>query len=319
MRFMLVDATNQYIRNWLVNPTLSSNNGPAGGICGTLKTLQKLSREINPDGIIFCWDGSGGSSRRKAKNKNYKEGRKPLKMNYESNMTADESLRNRLWQMSRLMEYVNQLPIIQFMFDSVEADDIIAILCRELKEHQKVIVSADKDFYQLVDDKTIVLRPVQKQLVTVAKIVDEFAIHPNNFAISRAICGDNSDNMKGIAGAGLATVAKRFPFLKEPETATFQMIFEHCKESQGTVKLYEHILEEKKLIKDNYELMQLSCPSVPFHVRQNVQETLQEYPTGFNKTEFKKMLFSDGFGCELNWDDLYVAMNRISEKQKENQ
>ena len=67
---MVVDMNNQYLRAYIMNPSLSPNGQPIGGVVGTLKIMQKLCREINPDQIVICWDGEGGSSKRKAMNKN---------------------------------------------------------------------------------------------------------------------------------------------------------------------------------------------------------------------------------------------------------
>ena len=228
MRYMIIDSLNQFLRSLVVNPTLSPNGQRIGGIVGYMKTLQKLSREIKPDRIIVCWDGQGGSARRRSENKNYKEGRKPLRLNWNNDLDEEATLKNKLWQTSRLMEYLNHLPVCQLMFASTEADDIVSIVCKELPNDQKVIVSSDKDFYQLLDDKTIIFRPVQNELINRKKILEDFGIHPNNFAISRAISGDNSDNLSGVKGAGLATVAKRLPFLKEEKRSE-----EHTSELQS--------------------------------------------------------------------------------------
>ena len=51
-RLMVVDGNNQYLRAYIVNPSLSPNGQPIGGVTGTLKILQKLCKEINPDHII---------------------------------------------------------------------------------------------------------------------------------------------------------------------------------------------------------------------------------------------------------------------------
>jgi len=310
MRYMIIDSLNQFLRAMVVNPTLSPNGQPVGGVVGYMKTLQKLSREIKPDRIIVCWDGKDGSTRRRIDNKNYKEGRKPLRLNWDNNQTEEDTLKNKLWQTSRLMEYMNNMPVCQLMYASTEADDIISLVCKELPNDQKIIISSDKDFYQLLDDKTIIYRPVQNEFVNRKKILDEFGIHPNNFAISRAICGDNSDNLKGVKGAGLATVAKRFPFLKEEKSATFDDIFEACKQD-SKVKLYESVLSSQQLIQNNYKIMQLYMPSMPPHVKIGVRDALDSYPKEFNKTEVRKMFMVDGMG-ELNWEDLFSSMLKIS-------
>ena len=55
----------------------------------------------------------------------------------------------------RVIEYLNQTPILQFMEPDIEADDVIAYIKGSpmFQSWQKVIVSADKDFIQLLDEK----------------------------------------------------------------------------------------------------------------------------------------------------------------------
>ena len=80
-RLLVIDALNMYFRAYIVDPSLSTNGQPIGGLKGFLKILQKLVRETTPDGIVICWDGIGGSQRKKTMNKDYKAGRKPLRFN----------------------------------------------------------------------------------------------------------------------------------------------------------------------------------------------------------------------------------------------
>ena len=57
-------------------------------------------------------------------NKNYKEGRKPPRLNRGPRvLTEAEETTNKVWQLQRLTEYFNEMPLVQFMFSGVEADD----------------------------------------------------------------------------------------------------------------------------------------------------------------------------------------------------
>ena len=126
-RVLFVDALNMYFRSYIVDPSLSTNGQPIGGVKGFLKILQKLVRETRPDQVVVAWDGPGGSRKRKSINKNYKEGRKPLRLNRDiKHLTENEELENKLWQQARLFEYLNEMPISQVLLPEVEADDIIA-------------------------------------------------------------------------------------------------------------------------------------------------------------------------------------------------
>tara|TARA_Y100000592_G_scaffold10563_2_gene14944 strand:+ start:62 stop:1111 length:1050 start_codon:yes stop_codon:yes gene_type:complete len=312
-RVLIVDCMNIYLRSYIVDPSLSDNGVPIGGVKGFLKSLQKLCRETRPDKVIIAWDCGGGSRKRKRVDKNYKAGRAPLRLNREiRNLTLEQERDNKIWQQIRLSEYLNQLPVIQFCLEDVEADDIISYLCqnKRLKEYQKIIVSSDKDFYQLCDDYTIVYRPTQKQIHNKYSITEEYNIHPKNFALARSISGDPSDNLRGIQGAGLKTISKRFPFLKEDQDYLITDIVDHCESVDKQLLVHKRILEGVDLIKKNYKLMQLYSPSLSPVMKSQVNYILENSESEINLTEFRKMAMADGFG---EWDssDLIIAMRRV--------
>ena len=124
-RVMIVDAFNQFIRGYIVDPSKNPNGQPIGGMRTFINIMNKITREIDPDMIVVVWDGKGGSKKRRAMNKNYKAGRKPLRVNWNSDeMTAQDTDNNKLWQQLRVIEYLNQTPMVQFMEPEVEADEV---------------------------------------------------------------------------------------------------------------------------------------------------------------------------------------------------
>ena len=316
---MIIDCMNIYLRSYIVDPSLSQNGVPIGGFKGFLKTLQKLCREVKPDKVIVAWDCGGGSRKRKSIDKNYKAGRPPVRLNREvRNLTLREEQDNKVWQQIRLSEYLNELPIIQYCIEDVEADDIISYLVqnKRLRDWQKIIISSDKDFYQLCDDKTIIYRPTQKEILNKYSVVEQFGIHPNNFALARAIAGDPSDNLKGVKGAGLKTISKRFSFMREEQDYLIEDIVKHCENVEKPLLVHKRILEDIEVIKKNYRLMQLYSPSLSPTVKSKVNYTLENADMAFNLTELRKMMMIDGFG---EWDnmDLSIAMRRIVAQSKE--
>ncbi len=308
---MVVDGNNQYLRAYIINPTLSTNGQPIGGVVGMLKILQKLCKEINPDQIIICWDGENGSSKRKSMNKNYKEGRNPIRLNRDvRNLTENEELANKIWQQTRLAEYLNQLPVIQFLYSNIEADDIISYVVNHQKyaDWQKVIVSSDKDFIQLIDNKTILFRPIQEEILNVKRVLEEYSIHPSNFALARSISGDTSDNIQGIKGIGLATIAKRFPILAENKNYFISDLTNYAEDKDGSV--YEKVCDNVELIKENYDIMQLSSPQISIQTKSQINNVIEEFTPEFNQMEFKKMSIQDGFGM-VDFSSLFSVMKKF--------
>lgn len=312
-RLLVIDSLNMFFRAYIVDPSISTNGQHIGGLKGYLKILQKLMRETKPDKVIICWDGPGGSQKRKQMVKSYKSGRKPLRLNRNADLLDDaEESKNQIYQQTRLFEYINQTPIIQLIVEGVEADDVISFVVNDSRHKgwEKVIVSSDKDFYQLCDDETIIFRPIQKEIKNKNKIIEEFDIHPTNFALARAIAGDKSDNLKGVDRVGLPTVAKRLPFLKEEKTYTIKEVENYCKERKDDVKAYENIAEQIDVVETNYKMMQLYTPSISVQGKNKIKWALDEFDYYFNKTEFIKMTINDGFGSG-DWSSLFESLNKI--------
>ena len=314
-RVMIVDAYNQFMRSYIKDPSTSFNGQPIGGSKGFLKILNKLCREIKPEAIVVVWDGAGGSKKRRSVNKNYKAGRKPARLNRVNSVLTDEQeAESRVNQQVRLMEYLNTTPVVQFIEPNIEADDVIAFVSRftKYREWQKVIVSSDKDFIQILDDKTVLYRPVQAEVLNTNKVLESYGIHPNNFALARAISGDPSDNLKGVPGVGLGTLKKRFPMLAESRTCDFQSIFEHCDKmlEENKLKVYTSILGSREVMISNYKIMQLALPSIAPQTKRAITQVIDEHNPEFNKTKFKGMMFSDGFG-EISLSDFFQTLNRI--------
>ena len=319
-RVLIVDALNMFFRAYIVDPSLSTNGQPIGGLKGFLKILQKQIRETKPDEVIIAWDGHGGSRRRKSVNKNYKEGRKPIRLNRSiRNMTENEEMENKVWQQTRLFDYLNEMPIAQVMLPEVEADDVIAAVTNldYYKGWQKVIVSSDKDFLQLCDHETVLYRPIQKVVMNRNKVIEEYGIHPTNMALARAIVGDKSDNLEGIPGIGLKTVAKRFPFMAESKACTIDDLVSLCENHEDSkLKVYTSIVEGREVIEQNYGLMQLYVPSLSPQGKQKIKYSVEKSEKHFNQTEINVMMLQDGMGV-WDWSTLFTTMKRIAANARE--
>jgi len=313
-RIMLVDGQNQFMRSYIVNPTLTPHGDPCGGVVGFLQSMNKFCRMISPDVLVVVWDGEGGSNKRKKKNKNYKAGRKPPKLNrWGSSMSADQLRTNQIYQQVRLIEYLNQTPIIQFREPGVEADDVISYVksMQTFEDYNKVIISSDKDFIQLLDEKTVLMRPTQGEVLNRNRVLEEHKIHPRNFALARSMVGDKSDNLDGIHGVGLKTVAKAFPFLAEDKDYLLQDVKQHSESTESGLSIYEKVLEEYAKVCNNYSIMQLSTPLISIQCANRIEQRFEEYSPLYNKTEVNKMLSVDG-QTTLNLGHLSTTFNSMT-------
>ena len=135
-------------------------------------------------------------------------------------------------------------------------------------------------------------------------------IHPNNFALARAIAGDKSDNLPGVPGVGLKTLAKRFPFLVYEEEYDCEKIVTNCALQGKRLKLHENIIKSEALVKNNYKIMQLYSPNIRPVNRIFIDNAIINFEPEFSRLNFTKMLFSDDLGY-VNFEELTRIMKNI--------
>jgi len=121
-------------------------------------------------------------------------------------------------QLGRVREVVRSMNLPIFEVEGFEADDVIGTLAVQATRHspgklETVIVTGDKDALQLVNDgKVLVYVPARGKIP--AKIYDEavveerLGVKPNQVTDLKALMGDSSDNIKGVAGIGPKTAAE---------------------------------------------------------------------------------------------------------------
>ena len=147
------------------------------------------------------------------------------------------------------------------------------------------------------------------------KIIEEYGIHPNNFAMARAVVGDKSDNLDGVSGVGLKTISKRFPFFAEERDVFLKELVEFCEKQESKLKVFTAITESIELIKENYDLMQLYSPSLSVQTKKSIDWTVKGFQFTFNKTGTDIMMLQDGIN-EINWSSMYEDFKRIQRNNK---
>lgn len=318
MRHLIFDGLNIFIRSFVVNPTMDVNGDHAGGLMGFLGTINKLVREVQADYVYVVWDGEGGSWKRRSLYKDYKAGRKP-RLNREYGMESpEEQLVSMKTQLMRLDRYLNYLPIRTLKVKGLEADDVIAYLVGHEIPHddEKVIVSSDKDFYQLLDSKTSMYVHTKKKYYTANDMTDELSVLPENYIIMKCLTGDGSDNIEGIRGIGPKTVVKLFPFLLE-RRATLDEMFEHAElgsdDGRGKAK-YRAILENRELVIGNERLMQLSNPFMSPMAARSIRYQVREITPKYRPTDMRLQLTRDGL--QIKASDFFSVFKEQMHRSK---
>ncbi|MEU0808095.1 DNA polymerase I [Streptomyces sp. NPDC005970] len=160
-------------------------------------------------------------------------------------------------QVELIGEMLDAMNIPRFAVEGFEADDIIATLATqaEAKGFEVLIVTGDRDSFQLVSDHVTVLYPTKgvSELTrfTPAKVEEKYGLTPRQYPDFAALRGDPSDNLPGIPGVGEKTAAKWIN-----QFGSFAELVERAGEVKGKVgdKLREH-LEAVKLNRQLTELV----------------------------------------------------------------
>jgi len=290
---LIVDGLNLFTRHFIANPATSENGESIGGITGTLGGIAKLCERFRPDRIIVVWE-SGGSARKRAIYKDYKSGRRPQRLNRYYGDDIPNTVNNRNYQIETLISILSNLPVVQIYVKECEADDVIGYICSySFKEWKKVIVSSDKDFYQLLNKKTLIYSPTWKKFVSFKEVKEKFGISAQNFCLGKSICGDPSDSIPGVKGAGFKTVAKRFPFLIEENFFSISNIISECREkieSGSKVKVYKEILESEDVIRRNWKLINLDTNALSHHQIKKITGAIDTFSPARNKMIILKIL-----------------------------
>ena len=292
---VIIDISNLYIRSFIAYPSMSTLTGAqTGGIVGSLKMISRLLRETSPTNMYIVWE-SGGSVKRKSIYKEYKQHRKPEKLNRYYGDDLPDTDENRLHQMIVLMNCLKCTPTCQVYVPDCEADDVIAYLSQgPLKLHEKIIASSDKDFYQLLDEKTKMYSFYKKSFVTKENVLETFRVSSNNFAIAKALCGDISDNIPGIVGVGFKTVANRLAFLGTDENVILQDVFDYCSSHVTESTFYKKVLDNTDTVKRNWKLVNLGSGPLSNDQVQKVDHAIGTFVPFLDKMALVKCLVKEG-------------------------
>ena len=299
-KVLIIDGLNSFIRVFSAVPLVNDDGDHIGGYIGFMRSIAAVIRQFKPSRCIIVFDGKGGSARRKKMHSGYKEGRTmstKFNRSYEtSEQTLEQELESMRMQMGKLSEYLQCLPITLISIDNIEADDAIAYLTTEVfrpKNSEVIIMSDDKDFIQLVDEKTHVWRPVEKKYYTPKEVIDKFGIPSHNFIHYKIFMGDSSDNIKGINGIGIKTMQSKFPILLEDKRITLDESIDYCKSKIDDHKIYKTVVDNESTVKLNWNLMSLEELDISAHFKLLIVDLANQPIPELNAFKFKKMFMMD--------------------------
>ena len=318
-RVLIVDGLNTFIRSFAVNPAINEDGLHVGGLVGFLKSIRYSCDILKPSRCIIVFDGKNGSGRRQKIYPEYKATRKVkrrLNRNVDWGTAPQDEQQSMKQQMGRLIEYLEQLPLTLICVDGVEADDTMSYVSQQLLPKSDVILmSTDKDFLQLIDDRVKVWSPTKKKLYNKQAVLEEFGIPSRNMLTYRILDGDKSDNINGVQGAGLKSLIKYIPQITEDKDFTAMDLINFVNNSDSKIKLLENIKKSSNLLKRNYLLMQLNKVDIPNHTKMKIQGAVNGKVPQLVKYRFQTMFLKDKLTSSIpnldSWIMEFVRLDRF--------
>lgn len=188
---ILIDTFGFLFRSFFALPPLSAPNGrPTGVLMGFTNLILALHKEYRQQPLIFALE-SQEENLRKGIDPNYKA-------------TRPEIAADLAEQIPIVIEWISKMNLKSLNAAGFEADDVIASLARRAyaEGYQTTIITHDKDFCQLVNDRVRLYNPVSKSFMTEESCFEKYGVTPAQFVDYQSIVGDASDNVPGVRGIG---------------------------------------------------------------------------------------------------------------------
>ena len=310
---LIIDGLNVFTRHFVVNPTMSDQGNHVGGLIGFLKAIRLLCEKTNPSQVIVAWEG-GGSPRRRAIYPEYKHGRRPQKLNRFYTDIPD-TYHNRDNQVSLIIEALRHVPVMQVYVSDCEADDVIGYLVKHTFVDQKcVIVSSDKDLYQLLSENVIQWSPGQKVFITTRHVKEKFGMHHTNFCTARCFTGDPSDGIPGIPRAGFKSLSKRITILQEEEDVSVDDVvkFAEAELENKKLLLYNNIVEGADIARRNWKIMFLGTSNLSASQIEKIDYAVNTFDPQRNKIELMRMMLREGIK-NFDVDSFFMTANIVGQ------
>lgn len=283
-KLVLIDGNSLLNRAFYATPMFTTKDGqPTNGVFGFIKLLLKIISDKRPTHVAVAFDVHAPTFRHNLYDE-YKAGRKPMPTELSS-------------QFPIVKELLKLMNICVCEMSGHEADDIIGTLAKRFSL-PTYIYTGDRDSYQLVDESTNVCftRKGVSDILELSEenFVNEVGLKPAQIIDLKALMGDKSDNIPGVAGIGEKTA-----YTLLANYGSLDGIYAHIEEIKGATQ--KKLLENKETAYFSYQLatIELDAP-----VELTLKDCMLKMPFSaevkrkFVQLEFKSMLGMNIFADE---------------------
>lgn len=250
---LAIDFNNLLYSSYYGPELINSNGMNVNAINGFFHKLRNLVEIFNPISIVIACDLSRSKTFRRRLFRDYKAQRKPIDKEFINQIDVTK-------QLCALLGY-SIIDNIEF-----EADDIMGMTSRLCRDNnlECVIVSSDKDMYQLLTDTTYISSPRIEELITQDWLLNKYNVAPAQWIEVKMLQGDKSDNIPGIPKIGEVTALRLIQ-----DYGNIENIYKHINHLKPAIR--ETLLENKHTLEllrqlvtivTNYTLIGMDMSSI---------------------------------------------------------
>lgn len=306
-KFLIIDGNSLVNRAFYAIPLLSNSRGEfSNAVYGFINILTKAIQEQKPKYIAIAFDF----------------GKKTFRHDFYAEYKATrKSMPNELaMQMPILKKVLEVMNIKYFEKENIEADDIIGKLACT-KGVMKLLLSGDRDLFQLIDEETFVWFP--KKGISDIEIIDKIilktttSLTPEQVIDYKALRGDASDNIPGVAGIGEKGALDLIQ-----KYGSLDNVYKNIDEIPG--KLKEKLINGKEMAYISKKLATIDCSvEIPFKLEdckytfpydKKIFDIFKEYE--FNSLTRRKEIFEENVANLTNEESKTFEIIKINSKEE---
>lgn len=252
MKLLILDGNSVINRAYFgVKPLTNREGLYTHAIYGFLNILERMEKEEQPDAICVAFDLHGPTFRH---------------LRYDGYKATRHGMPEELaMQMPVMKDVLRAMNIPIYECQGWEADDVIGTVGKICSNNgwECVVVTGDRDSLQLIDEnvhiKLVISKPGQTTatLYDEAKFREEYGFEPKKLIDLKALMGDSSDNIPGVAGVGPKTATELLM-----KFGSLDGVYENIEDGSIRPKLREKLVEGKENAYLSYELATI-CPEAP--------------------------------------------------------
>lgn len=358
---LLIDGSNLLELSFSADKRLSSNGKEIGGIFQFFLQLKLMLQKGNFRYVYVFWDGDKSGQQRfnilpeyKAnRDKDYNEGElsdymkdfnQKLRNMQKKIFNKEEKTKKQkdkeifFSQREIIMNCLEELFVRQCIDDEVEADDFIAYYVKNKKPNERIVIlSNDRDLTQLISDTVIIYIQQLKKFINTKNHTQELGYNYQNVLLKKILCGDSSDNIKGIKLLGEKTLMDNFKEIKERKVTLDEIIEKSKKINEERVKNKKKPLKwafnivnkitdssaGEKIYEINKKIIDLSNPLITKHAQELLDGMMYAPidPENRSFTNLYNIIIENGIDDlkdETRFSNFFVEFQYLIDKEKKN-